>query len=103
GSVSASQTLAGGWRRSRTSTSVQLSPSFRISAPEAAPGAYCSRLPMSFLSFPFHRSRLFHSFRVFLQRTDVFQPETPEGNDPGVELHERLRPQPIQAPLRFRS
>src|SRR5229473_4813804 len=40
GSVSAFQTLAGGWRRSRTRTSVHFSPSFRTSAPAAGPGAY---------------------------------------------------------------
>jgi hypothetical protein len=39
GSVSAAQTFFGGWRRSRTSTSVQASPSLRTSAPTAAPGA----------------------------------------------------------------
>src|SRR5438876_926069 len=69
GSVSAFQTFAGGWGRSRTRTRVHFSPSFRTSAPEAAPGAYCSRLLMSFLSF--HRGYLLHLFQVLLQGIDV--------------------------------
>src|SRR5205823_638226 len=69
GSVSAFQTFAGGWRRSRTRTSVHLPPSFRTSAPEAAPGAYGSRLLMSFLSF--HGGRLVHLVQVSLQGVDV--------------------------------
>src|SRR5262245_26658589 len=44
GSVRACQTFAGGCRSSRTSTSVQLSPSFWTSAPAAGPGWYLSRL-----------------------------------------------------------
>src|SRR4030095_15638286 len=86
GSVSACHTLAGGWRSSRTSTSVQLSPSFRTSAPAAAPGAYCSRVFMSFLSFHlfFHlfllRRHLLHSIQVLLQGIDVLRPEAPEGS-----------------------
>src|SRR4051812_13940549 len=51
GSVSACQTFVGGWRSSRTSTSVQLSPSFWTSAPAAAPGWYLSRLLTSSSSF----------------------------------------------------
>src|SRR5436305_11111887 len=101
GSVSASQTLAGGWERSRTRTSVHFSPSFRTSAPEAAPGVYCSWLLMSFLSF--HRGHLLHLVQVLLQGIDVLGPEAPEGNEPCVELHERLRSQSIEAPLRFNS
>src|SRR5262245_1299129 len=101
GSVSAFQTFAGGWGRSRTSTSVHFSPSFRISAPEAAPGVYCSRLLTSFRSF--HRRHLFHLFQVLLQGIDVLRPEAPEGSEPCVELHERLRSQSIEAPLRFNS
>src|SRR6266540_3247048 len=69
GSVSAFQTFAGGWGRSRTRTSVHFSPSFRTSAPEAPPGAYCSRLLMSFLSF--HRGHLLHLVQVLLQGIDV--------------------------------
>src|SRR5438045_7517184 len=69
GSVSAFQTLAGGWGRSRTRTSVHFSPSLRTSAPEAAPGAYCSRLLMSFLSF--HRGHLRHLVQVLLQGIDA--------------------------------
>src|SRR2546425_6600168 len=69
GSVSASQTFAGGWERSRTRTSVHFSPSFRTSAPEAAPGAYCSWMLMSFLSF--HRGPLLHLVQVLLQGIDV--------------------------------
>src|SRR5690242_18485549 len=99
GSVSAFHTLAGGWESSRTRTSVHLSPSLRTSAPEAAPGAYCSRLAMSFLSF--HGRHLLHFFQVLLQRIDVPRPEAPEGNEPSVELHQRLGPQPIEALLRF--
>src|SRR5207249_2952062 len=101
GSVSAFQTFAGGWGRSRTRTSVHFSPSFRTSAPEAAPGAYCSRLLMSFLSF--HRGHLLHLVQVLLKGSDVLRPEAPEGNEPCVELHERLRSQSIEAPLRFNS
>src|SRR5712692_1128035 len=52
GSVSAFQTFAGGWGRSRTRTSVHFSPSFWTSAPAAGPGAYFSRsLIASFLSW----------------------------------------------------
>src|SRR5437773_3618574 len=69
GSVSAFQTFAGGWGRSRTRTSVHFSPSFRTSAPEAALGAYCSRLNMSFLSF--HRGHLLHLVQVLLKGSDV--------------------------------
>src|SRR5580700_10826898 len=43
GSVSACQTFSGEWRRSRTRTSVHLSPSFCIRARLAGPGVYCSR------------------------------------------------------------
>src|SRR2546430_1399866 len=69
GSVSAFQTFAGGEGRARTRTSVHFSPSFRTSAPEAAPGAYCSRPLMSFLSF--HRGHLLHLVQVLLQGIDV--------------------------------
>src|SRR3954464_1430394 len=65
GSVIAVQTFAGGWGRSRTSTSVHFSPSFWISAPDAAPGAYDSRLLMSLLSF--HGGHFLHLFQVSLQ------------------------------------
>src|SRR6266851_2114663 len=101
GSVSAFQTFAGGWARSRTRSSVHFSPSFRTSAPEAAPGAYCSRPLMSFPSF--HGGYLLHLFQVLLQGIDVLRPEATEGNEPYVEPHERLRSQSIQAPLRFNS
>src|SRR5438309_3764140 len=43
GSVSACQTFSGGWRSSLTRMSVHFSPFFRICAPLAGPGAYCSR------------------------------------------------------------
>ena len=43
--------LRGGWRSSRTRTSVHFSPSFRTSAPAAAPGAYCSGSHVLFSSF----------------------------------------------------
>src|SRR5882757_857884 len=43
GSVSACQTFSGGWRSSLTRMSVHFSPSFRICAPLAGPGVYCSR------------------------------------------------------------
>src|SRR5262247_2079078 len=86
GSVSAFQTFAGGGGRSRTRKSVHFSPSFRISAPEAAPGVYCSRLLTSLPSF--HRGHLLHRLQVLLQGIDVLRPEAPEGNEPGVELHE---------------
>src|SRR6266851_3446467 len=43
GSVSACQTFSGAWRSSRTRMSVHFSPSFRICAPLAGPGVYCSR------------------------------------------------------------
>src|SRR4051812_22627405 len=99
GSVSAFQTRAGGWARSRTRTSVHFSPSFRTSAPEAAPGAYGSRLLMFLLSFP--GGRLLHRVEVSLQGIDVLRPEATEGTEPGVELHERLRSQAIETPLRF--
>jgi hypothetical protein len=38
---------------------------------------------------------------VLLQGVDVPGPEAPEGNEPGVELHEGLGSQSIEAPLRF--
>src|SRR5258708_40372387 len=101
GAVSAFQTFAGGWERSRTRTSVHFSPSFRTSAPAAPPGAYCSRLFMSLLSF--HRWRLLHLVQVLLHGIDVLRPEAPEGREPCIELHERLRSQSIEAPLRFNS
>jgi hypothetical protein len=44
GSVSACQTFSGEWRNSLTRISVHFSPSFRIFAPLAGPGVYCSRL-----------------------------------------------------------
>src|SRR6476646_8118171 len=80
GSVIAFQTLAGAWERSRTRTSVHFSPSFRTSAPEAAPGEYLSRLPMSLLSF--HGGRLVHLVQVSLERIDVLRPEEAEGSEP---------------------
>src|SRR6185503_10789969 len=43
GSVIACQTFSGEWRSSLTRMSVHLSPSFRICAPPAGPGVYCSR------------------------------------------------------------
>src|SRR5258708_32733858 len=43
GSVSACHTFSGEWRSSLTRMSVHFSPSFRICAPLAGPGAYCSR------------------------------------------------------------
>src|SRR3984893_17898117 len=43
GSVSACQTFSGEWRSSLTRMSVHVSPSFRICAPLAGPGVYCSR------------------------------------------------------------
>src|ERR1700675_3098767 len=48
GSVSACQTLSGGWRSSLTRMSVHFSPSFRICAPLARPGVYCSRTVIFF-------------------------------------------------------
>src|SRR5580658_8917329 len=44
GSVSACQIFSGEWRSSLTRMSVHFSPSFRICAPLAGPGVYCSRL-----------------------------------------------------------
>src|SRR5882724_1904127 len=43
GSVSAFHTFSGEWRSSLTRMSVHVSPSFRICAPLAGPGVYCSR------------------------------------------------------------
>src|SRR6266851_7866191 len=43
GWVSACQTFSGEWRSSLTRMSVHFSPSFRICAPLAGPGVYCSR------------------------------------------------------------
>src|SRR3984957_623947 len=43
GSVSACQTFSGEWRSSLTRMRVHFSPSFRICAPLAGPGVYCSR------------------------------------------------------------
>src|SRR5678815_5680628 len=54
---------------------------------------------MSLLSF--RRGRLLHLVQVSLQSIDVLRPEAPEGTEPFVELHERLRSQSIEAPLCF--
>ena len=35
------------------------------------------------------------------ERIDVGRPEAPERRQPGVDLHERLGPEPIDAPLGF--
>jgi len=35
------------------------------------------------------------------ERINVGRPEAPERSEPGVDLHERLRPDPIDAPLAF--
>src|SRR5262245_27695456 len=35
------------------------------------------------------------------ERIDVGRPEAPEGSEPGIDLHERLGPDPIDAPLGF--
>src|ERR1700731_3117563 len=51
GSVSACQTFSGEWRSSLTRMSVHFSPSFRICAPLAGPGVYCSR-SVIFFSLP---------------------------------------------------
>src|SRR6266849_6366990 len=51
GSVSACQTFSGAWRSSLTRISVHFSPSFRICAPLAGPGVYCSR-SVTFFSLP---------------------------------------------------
>src|SRR5881296_2360145 len=68
GSVSACQTLSGGWCSSRTRTRVHFSPSLRTEAPEAAPGVYGSRSFMSLLSF--RRGRLLHLLQVLLEGID---------------------------------
>ena len=36
-----------------------------------------------------------------LERIDVRRPEAPERREPGIDLHERLGPDPIDAPLCF--
>src|SRR5260370_18388493 len=46
--VSACHTFSGEWRSSLTRMSVHFSPSFRICAPLAGPGVYCSRLVIFF-------------------------------------------------------
>src|SRR6267154_3449891 len=51
GSVSACQTFSGEWRNSLTRTSVHFSPSFRMCAPLAGPGSYCSRFVIVFSLF----------------------------------------------------
>src|SRR5580693_5916501 len=48
GSVSACQTFSGEWRSSLTRMRVHFSPSFRICAPLAGPGVYCSRTVICF-------------------------------------------------------
>src|SRR3989440_12366657 len=53
GSVSACQTFSGEWRNSLTRMSVHFSPSFRICAPLAGPGVYCSRSVIFFSLAPF--------------------------------------------------
>src|SRR5438046_7323425 len=76
GSVSACQTFSGEWRISLTRMSVHFSPSFRICAPLAEPGAYCSR-SVIFFSLP--------SFSLVL-----FDPCDPCGRG-GVREHLRER------------
>src|SRR6185503_1166571 len=43
----------------------------------------------------------FHSLQVSLQRIQVPGPEAPEGSEPCVEFHERLRSQAVKAALRL--
>ena len=45
--------------------------------------------------------RIVHLVQVSLQGVDVLRPEAPEGDQPGVQLHQRFRSQSIQAPLGF--
>src|SRR5271168_1320765 len=56
GSVSACQTFSGACCNSLTRISLHFSPSFRICAPLAGPGVYCSR-SLTFLSFSFPTQR----------------------------------------------
>src|SRR4051812_38709533 len=100
GSVIARQTLLGGWDRFRTTISVHRSPSFWMLAPAAGPGVYRSRV-MLLLSF--HGGYLVHFFQMLFERVDVLRPKAAEGHEPGVEFHEGLRPEAIQAALGFDS
>src|SRR5260221_3016707 len=55
----------------------------------------------SFLSFPgTHQLR---AIEVTFERVDVGRPEVPEGSKPGVDVHERFRSDPVDAPLRVHS
>ena len=38
---------------------------------------------------------------MVLERVDVLRPEAPERGEPGIELLERLRPQPVEPSLRL--
>ena len=50
--------------------------------------------------FPF-LGCLLHAIEMAFERIDVGRPEAPERREPGVDLHERLGPDPIDAPLGF--
>src|SRR5262249_9576119 len=42
-----------------------------------------------------------HPFEMAFERIDVARPEAPEGNEPVIDLHQRLVPDPVGAPLAF--
>ena len=55
------------------------------------------------LLLSFHGGDLFHPVQVALQGIEVLGPESPERNEPCIELHEWLWSQSIESPLRFNS
>ena len=40
-----------------------------------------------------------HAIEVTLERIDAQRPEAAEWSEPGVDLHERFRPNPVKPPL----
>ena len=44
---------------------------------------------------------LLHPVEMAFERIDVRRPEAPERREPGIDLHERLGPDPVEAPLCF--
>ena len=69
----------------------------------AGGGARCVLLTSAHRFFPFLGGACVHAIEVAFERVDVGGPKAPEGSEPGVDLHERLGPDPVDAPLRIHS
>src|SRR5450755_1335330 len=99
GSVSASHTFSGEWRSSLTRMSVHFSPSFRICAPLAGPGVYCSRSVIIFSLSSFSLVSLIHVVEVAFESIYVSGPEPTERSQPGIHLLKWFRFQPVETAL----